>query len=65
MLIFWLAMYVYCLTAVVYLGLMHSLPWFFIMGILFTAGTLYIGISEAGKKGKTKGKQYENNNNKP
>ena len=49
MLIFWLAMYGYCLAALVHLGLHTALPWFFVMGIVFTAGTTYVGISEAGK----------------
>ena len=46
MLIFWLAMYGYCIAASVYLGLASLLPWFFIMGIAFTAGTLYIGAGK-------------------
>ena len=49
MLIFWLAMYGYCLAALVHLGLHTALPWFFVIGIVFTAGTTYVGISEAGK----------------
>ena len=46
MLIFWAAMYIYCLLAVWYLGLAESIPWFFIMGIIFTLFTLYTAVSE-------------------
>ena len=46
MLVFWLAMYGYCLVALGYLGLITALPWFFAVGILFTAGTAYIAISD-------------------
>lgn len=45
MLIFWLAMYGYCLTALGYLGLIAELPWFFGVGILFTAATVYVAVS--------------------
>ena len=48
MLIFWLAMYGYCLVALGHLGLIAALPWFFAVGILFTAGTAYIAVSENG-----------------
>ena len=46
MLIFWLAMYGYCLIALGYLGLIAALPWFFAVGILFTAATVYVAISD-------------------
>ena len=46
MLIFWLAMYGYCLVALGHLGFITALPWFFAVGILFTAGTAYIAISD-------------------
>jgi hypothetical protein len=46
MLVFWLAMYGYCLIALGALGLITELPWFFIIGLIFTFGTLLIGISE-------------------
>ena len=36
----------YCLVALGYLGLITALPWFFAVGILFTAGTVYIVISD-------------------
>ena len=45
MLIFWLAMYGYCLAALGYLGLISALPWFFVVGILFTAATAYTAVS--------------------
>ena len=45
MLIFWLAMYGYCLAALGYLGLIAALPWFFIVSILFTAATAYTAVS--------------------
>ena len=40
-LIFWSAMYGYCLIALCGLGIHAQAPWFLIVGILFTAGTLY------------------------
>ena len=46
MLIFWLAMYGYCLAALGYLGLISALPWFFVVGILFTAATAYTAVSD-------------------
>ena len=46
MLVFWLSMYGYCLIAIGVLGLIAELPWFFIIGLIFTFGTLLIGISE-------------------
>ena len=46
MLIFWLAMYGYCLAALGYLGLVAVLPWFFIVGILFTVATAYTAVSD-------------------
>lgn len=50
MLIFWLAMYGYCLIALGYLGLIAVLPWLFVVGILFTAATVYIAISNNKKE---------------
>lgn len=46
MLVFWLAMYGYCLAALVHLGLAITLPWFLAVGIIFTAVTMYAGISD-------------------
>ena len=50
MLIFWLAMYGYCLIALGYLGLIAVLPWLFVVGILFTAATVYVAISNNKKE---------------
>ena len=50
MLIFWLAMYGYCLIALGYLGLIATLPWLFVVGILFTAATVYVAISNNKKE---------------
>jgi hypothetical protein len=41
-LIFWSAMYGYCLAALCGLGIHTQAPWFLVVGILFAAGTLYI-----------------------
>ena len=48
MLVFWLAMYGYCLVALGYLGLITALPWLFAVGIVFTAATMYVGTCDAG-----------------
>lgn len=45
MLIFWAAMYGYCLTALCALGIHAAALWFLAVGILFTAATLYISIA--------------------
>ncbi len=45
MLIFWMAMYGYCLIALGHLGLISELPWFFIVGLIFTTGTAYVSVS--------------------
>ena len=50
MLVFWLAMYGYCLIALGSLGLIAELPWFFIMGLAFTLGTIYVGVSNQNDK---------------
>lgn len=50
MLLFWLAMYGYCLVALGALGLISALPWFFVVGLVFTAGTMYVGIAEQTNK---------------
>ena len=46
MLIFWVAMYIYCLAALFALGIAVAAPWFIIVGIVFTFATLYISIAE-------------------
>ena len=45
--VFWLAMYGYCIAALFRLGLVRELPWFFVLGLFFAAGTLYTAVSEA------------------
>ena len=46
MILFWLAMYLYCLVAIVSLGLAGEIPWFFLMGVGFTGATIYTAVSE-------------------
>lgn len=46
-LIFWIAMYGYCLAAIGSLGLAKEIFWFLVMGCLFLAATVYVGVSEA------------------
>lgn len=46
MLIFWAAMYGYCLIALCALGIAAAAPWFMAVGMLFTAGTLYIAAAK-------------------
>lgn len=48
MVIFWSAMYGYCLAAMISLAIHTAAPWFLVTGILFTAGTLYVAIGEPG-----------------
>ena len=45
MLIFWAAMYIYCLIALCTLGIHISAPWFIVCGILFAASTLYMAAA--------------------
>ncbi len=46
MLIFWAAMYGYCLITLCTLGIAAAAPWFMAVGVLFTAGTLYIAAAK-------------------
>ena len=46
MLIFWAAMYGYCLIALCALGIHAEAPWFMAVGGLFTAGTLYVSAAK-------------------
>ena len=46
MMIFWMAMYGYCLIAIFALGLAAELPWFVAMGVVFTGVTTYVAVSE-------------------
>ena len=41
-LLFWTAMYSYCLAALVSLGIHAQAPWFWVVGIVFAVGTLYV-----------------------
>lgn len=50
MLIFWAAMYVYCLIALCALGIAAAAPWFMAAGLLFTAGTMYIASANEKEK---------------
>ena len=46
LLIYWLAMYGFCIAALVHLGIAAEKPLYFIAGILFSVGTLTIGAVE-------------------
>lgn len=46
MLIFWAAMYSYCLIALFGLGIHVAAPWFPVVGILFASATLYISVGK-------------------
>lgn len=50
MIIFWLAMYLYCIFAMIHLGIVKDLTWFFIVGLIFTNFTFYVSISEGNDK---------------
>ena len=45
MLLFWAAMYGYCLAALVALGIAEQSPWFWALGLAFAAGTLYLSAA--------------------
>ena len=47
MLLFWMAMYIYCILAIFCLGLGKELPWFMIMGIVFGVVTFFVTISDS------------------
>ena len=44
-LLFWAAMYGYCLVALCALGIAAAAPWFMALGLLFTVGTLYMAAT--------------------
>lgn len=50
MLIFWAAMYGYCLIALYALGIVATVPWLLAVGLLFTAGTMYIASANEERK---------------
>lgn len=45
MLIFWAAMYGYCLITLCALGVHIAAPWFLVVGLLFTFATLYVSVA--------------------
>ena len=45
-LLFWTAMYGYCLIALYTLGIAAAAPWFMAVGVMFTVGTLYIAAAK-------------------
>ncbi len=47
MLVFWLAMYGYCLAAIMNLEIQKTHPWFLALGVLFTGGTAYLCLAES------------------
>ena len=49
-LVFWAAMYGYCLIALYALGITAAVPWFMVVGLLFTAGTVYIASANEEEK---------------
>ena len=46
MLLFWSALYLYCLAGIIYLGIHTTHLWFLILGIAFMIGTLYVCVAE-------------------
>lgn len=46
MVIFWAAMYGYCLIALWGLGIPAQAPWFLAVGVLFTGATLYVSMAK-------------------
>lgn len=49
MLIFWMAMYGYCIIAIFALDLSAQLPWFLLMGLVFAGVTAYVAVSDTRK----------------
>lgn len=49
MLIFWSAMYIYCISAIIHLKIYIEECWFLVMGITFTLFTIYISIAKPAK----------------
>ena len=49
-LIFWAAMYLYCLLGLWALGVFSQAPWFLALGALLAAGTAYVCISGSARK---------------
>lgn len=44
--IFWAAMYVYCLITICELSIHNAAPWFLMVGIFFAVGTLYLSAAK-------------------
>ena len=53
MLLFWLALYAYCIAAVISLNIHAAYLWFLVIGIFFAVGTVYFCIAEQ-KQGNPK-----------
>ena len=49
-LIFWTAMYGYCLVSLFSLGILKAMPWYGILAVVLTAGTLLLGAVNAKDK---------------
>jgi hypothetical protein len=50
MLVFWMAIYSYCLAGLLSLGFASTVLWFFILGVIFMLATLSLGISSSAKE---------------
>lgn len=46
MFVSWLALYTYCIAAIIRLGLDQSQPWFLILGFIFALTTLFMSVDE-------------------
>ncbi len=46
MLVFWLAMYAYCIAGVITLGIGQTQPWFPVLAVIFALATLYVCAAE-------------------
>ena len=46
MLLFWVALYAYCIAAVISLNIHAAYLWFLVIGIFFAVGTAYFCIAE-------------------
>ena len=51
--IFWAAMYGYCLAALLSLEILQAVPWYGILAVLLTVGTLLLGAISVQDKGTT------------
>ena len=51
-LIFWAAMYGYCLTGLLSLGILQAVPWYGVFAVILAAGTLLLGSLGSRQKGK-------------